>query len=231
MIEVTATEAFHTTWPGAVVGLTAVYGIDNPDSHPALDTEKFRLEAELRNRYAGQTRAELRRHPALEAYERYYRHFGNTYHVQLQLESVALKGKPIRSVSALVEAMFMSELETGLLTAVHDLDTLNPPLTIDVARETTTYIAASGKETTLKRDDIHMTDAGGVVCNILYGQDSRTRVTSRTTNALFVVYTPPGIMRDELAAHFDMVARLVRLFSPNANGREPTLLAASTNMK
>lgn len=231
MIEVSATPAFHTTWPDAVVGVMAVHGIENPDKHAALNAEKARLEAELRDRYAGQNRADLRAQSTLAAYERYYRRFGNTYHVQLQLESVALKGKPIASVSALVEAMFMSELETGLLTAVHDLDTLSPPLTIDVARDTTTYVTASGKEATLKQDDIHMTDADGVVCSILYGQDARTRVTSQTTNALFVVYAPPGILREEITRHFALISRLAGLFSPNATSLEPTLFVASGDVR
>ena len=58
----------------------------------------------------------------IQAYAAYYERFNKTYHVQLQLESVALKGKSIPRVSALVEAMFMAELENLLLTAGHDLD-------------------------------------------------------------------------------------------------------------
>ena len=226
MIDVSATDAFHSTWPGATVGVMAIESLENPGSHPALDAEKTRLEVVLRERHAGQTRADLRATPTLAAYERYYRRFGNTYHVRLQLESVALKGKPIASVSALVEAMLMSELETGLLTAIHDLDSIAAPLVIDVARGTETYLTASGRETTLKPDDIFMTDSSDVICSILYGQDARTRVTSETRNALFVVYAPPGIAPAGVEWHLALIDRLVRLESPNATSDRPVLVVA-----
>ncbi len=57
----------------------------------------------------------------LPAYASYYRAFDKTYHVLGQLKSVAVKGKAIPSVAALVEAMFIAELHNGLLTAGHDL--------------------------------------------------------------------------------------------------------------
>ena len=48
-----------------------------------------------------------------------------------QLESVAVKGKPLASPSALVRAMFAVELHNLLLTAGHDADTVQPPLVVD----------------------------------------------------------------------------------------------------
>ena len=46
----------------------------------------------------------------IPAYNACYKGFKKTYHVQLQLESVALKGRSIPRVAALMEAMFMAEL-------------------------------------------------------------------------------------------------------------------------
>ena len=86
-----------------------------------------RLESQLRERFAGQTRGDLDQLPVLQAYAAYYKRFKKTYHVQLQLESIAFKGKPIPSVAALVEAMFMAEVKNMLLTAGHDLDALQLP--------------------------------------------------------------------------------------------------------
>src|SRR3972149_5587868 len=83
--------------------------------------------------------------PRLQAYAAYYKRWGKTYHVQLQLESVALKGKPITRASALVSAMVASELEHLLLTAGHDLDAVAPPVTLTVAAGAEGYQLLGGR--------------------------------------------------------------------------------------
>ena len=65
------------------------------------------------------------------AYRDYYKRFDKTYHVQLQLESLLFKGKSIPSVAGLVDAMFMAEMKDWLLTAGHDLDSLQLPLRLE----------------------------------------------------------------------------------------------------
>ena len=77
--------------------------------------------------------------PSLQVYDAYYKRFKKTYHVQLQLESIAFKGKSIPSVAALVEAMFMAEVKNMLLTAGHDLDTLQLPARLDVTKGDEVY--------------------------------------------------------------------------------------------
>ncbi len=119
-MDVHLTDAFRTAYPGASVGILAVDGVENPPGHPALAEHVRGIEEELRRRWAGATRADLVQLPELEAYRAYYKRFGKTYHVQLQLESVALKGKPLRASSCLVLAMFAAELHNRLLTAGHD---------------------------------------------------------------------------------------------------------------
>jgi DNA/RNA-binding domain of Phe-tRNA-synthetase-like protein len=203
--------------PDAVLGVLAMRNLRNPASSPELSSAKERLERALRERFAGLSRAELRATPVLDAYARYYRGFGNTYHVQLQLESIVHKGRSIPNVAALVETMFMAELQNQLLTAVHDLATLAPPLRFDVAGDDPPgYVMANGRETTLKPGDIYMTDAVDVICSIIYGQDQRTRVTPHTTEALFVVYAPPGVDPALVATHLNNIVAYVRLVAPGA---------------
>lgn len=215
-LDIVATPAWHEHFPGGAVAILALEGVSNAASHPALDAEKAVLESELRQRYGHLTRPELRSIPALSAYNSYYRRFDKTYHVQLQLESVALKGKSIGSVSALVETMFMAELKNHLLTAVHDLATVDPPLRIDYASEPVPYTLFTGEEGALRPGDMYMADAQGVICSIIYGQDLRTRVTPATTSALYVTYVPPGIESEMVEQHQDDLARYVRLVSPAA---------------
>jgi DNA/RNA-binding domain of Phe-tRNA-synthetase-like protein len=191
--------------------------VRNPDEHAELANAKTELEHALRERFSGMSRAELRAAPVLEAYTRYYRGFGNTYHVQAQLESVVGKGRPIPNVAALVETMFMAELKNQLLTAAHDLATIQPPLRFDVAGDDPpAYTTFTGRETALKPADIYQADADGVICSILYGQDQRTRVTADTTAVLYIVYAPPGIGRELVEQHLLDIQRYARLVAPDA---------------
>lgn len=225
-LDIVATDEWHAAFPGGAVAVLAVDGVANPASHPALDAEKAALETDLRERYAGYTRPDLRSLPALGAYSTYYRRFDKTYHVQLQLESVVLKGKPIGSVSALVETMFMAELKNHLLTAVHDLATIIPPLRIDYADEPTSYTLFTGQEGALRPGDMYMADAQGVICSIIYGQDARTRVTTETTSALFVVYAPPGINAAVIDEHLDDITRYACLVSSTSTVVERRVVVA-----
>lgn len=213
---VAATNEWHAAFPGGAVAVLALDGVANPSNHAALDAEKATLESDLRERYGGMTRADLRALPVLGAYAAYYRRFDKTYHVQLQLESVVLKSKPIGSVSALVETMFMAEMKNHLLTAVHDLATIEGPLCVDYAAEPAQYTLANGNEGALRPGDMYMADALGPICSIIYGQDQRTRVTPATRSALFVVYAPPGIARSAIDGHLDDITRYVRIVSPGA---------------
>ena len=152
----------------------------------------------------------------LRAYRSYYGSFGNTYHVQLQLESILHKGKSLPNVSPLVDAVFAAEMETLLLAAGHDADELCFPVKIDQSLGTETFIRINGTEKTLKANDMMMRDAKGVVCSILYGQDQRTPISQKTRQALFVTYVPPGIKAESVAAHLDTIKRNIILFAPDA---------------
>ena len=99
--------------------------------------------------------------PVMAAYHRYYRKFGYTYHVLLQLESVVFKGKSLPNVSPLVDANFAAELETLILTAGHDVALLEAPVVIDVAREGDEIMQMSGAQKDVPVGDMLMRDAQG----------------------------------------------------------------------
>src|ERR671918_58808 len=125
----------------------------NAAEHAALDRVKAELEADLRERFGGLERAALREVGPLPAYAAYYRRFGQRYHVAMQLESVAQKGKSIPRVAALVDAMFIAELRNLLLTAGHDLDALELPVRL-TAGTGESFVAPNGQETTVKAGDM-----------------------------------------------------------------------------
>lgn len=212
----TPSDAWKTTYPGAMMGLLILEDAANLPQHAGLQQEKTALEERLRQRYAALSRAELKVTPPLDAYALYYRRFDKTYHVLLQLESIVHKGKAIFSAGSLVEAMFMAELNNLLLTAAHDLDRLQMPLKLDVAQGNETYLLANGQEQTLKAGDIFMADSNGVICSILYGSDQRSLITPATRRVLFVVYVPPGIEAARLEKHLADISAYVRLTAPQA---------------
>lgn len=162
----------------------------------------------------------------LAIHNAYYKRFNQNYHVQMQIESVALKGKPIPSRAALVEAMFMAELATGLLTAVHDLDELREPVTVDLTTGDERYVRYDGVEETCKPGDMAMSDEIGVLTSVTQGPTTHARATQATRNALFCVYVLPGIPLSTLDCHLDTIERYVRLISPTAQFNSRQILTA-----
>jgi DNA/RNA-binding domain of Phe-tRNA-synthetase-like protein len=214
MFEVTS--AWKSKYPDAYAGVLVMRGVSNPAHHPELEKQKDGLEEQLRAQFSGQDRATIASQPVLRAYEEYYRRFKKTYHIQLQLESIVLKGKSIPSVAALVEAMFMAEMRDLLLTAGHDLDALHLPLTLDIANGNETYTLLRGDQQTLKPGDMMISDQEGVISSIIYGPDQRTQITSQTTNVIFTAYAPPGIEEQKVLEHLQHINKNVMIFAPLA---------------
>lgn len=209
-------EKWKETYPDAHVGVLVLHNVENPSHHTELEKRKAALEEELRSRFSGQDRAALLENPVLQAYAAYYRGFKKTYHVQLQLESILFKGKSIPNVATLVEAMFMAEMDDLLLTAGHDLDALQLPLTLDVVQGTETYILMRGDPQTPKARDMMISDGGGIISTIIYGPDGRTQIASQTRNAIFTVYAPSGIDTGIVEGHLKKIQKNVQVIAPNA---------------
>jgi DNA/RNA-binding domain of Phe-tRNA-synthetase-like protein len=207
---------WKAAYPDAHVGVLVMRAVANPPHHAELEQHKSALEQDLRKRYAGQDRAALAGLPVLQAYAAYYRRFKKTYHVQLQLESILFKDKPIPSVAALVEAMFMAEVKNLLLTAGHDLDTVQAPLTLDVAQGTERYTLLRGQEQALKAGDMFIRDGAGVISSIIYGPDQRTAINAQTRHVVFTVYAPAGIPAEGVSDHLQDLQQNVRLITPEA---------------
>jgi DNA/RNA-binding domain of Phe-tRNA-synthetase-like protein len=212
----TISEAWKNMYPGAAVGLLAMQDVANPEGHAALDQRKEALEKELRIRFASYDRASLRELPVLKAYHNFYKRFDKTYHVQLQLESLVFKGKPIPRVAALVECMFMAELKNQMLTAMHDMDILDLPVRLDVADGSEGFIAYNGEEKVLKPGDMYIADRQGVISSVIYGPDQRTRIRPETRRALFTTYAPPGIDEKMVWEHLEDIRANVHLITPEA---------------
>lgn len=226
MLSITATADWRSSHPGAVIGLLELTGVANDSSSSALDDRKRATEARLRERYHGFTRPDFLALPVLAAYDRYYNRFDKTYHVLLQVESIVLKSKSLPNVSPLVDANFIAEVETLVLTAGHDVDRLQKPVVMDVARPGEQMTQMNGAVKTFRAGDMIMRDAGGISCSIIYGQDNRSPISPATSHVLYVAYVPPGVPSATVEAQFDNIEANIRLFAPTAAVEQRRVIAA-----
>ena len=216
---ISVSKEWKAAYPGCFFGLLAMEGLENKAICPRLGEKREGLEGFLRLQHAGKGRKDLLSDGKYAAYEAYFRKFGQGYPVLHQLESVALKGKPIFSPSAVVSAMFMAELENGLLTAGHDLAKVHLPLVLGSATGEETYEAMGGKPRTLQKGDMFLADRAGILSSVLYGPDNRSFITEATTEVLFTVYGVPGIQAFDLEAHLEEIEALVRIVCPKVSTR------------
>jgi DNA/RNA-binding domain of Phe-tRNA-synthetase-like protein len=226
MLSISTTEEWRSAHRGAVIGLLELSGVDNSRPSSRLDERKRATEAHLRERYRGFARQEFLALPVMAAYERYYKRFNKTYHVQLQVESIVLKGKSLPNVSPLVDANFVAEVETLVLTAGHDVARLRGAIAIDVSQEGDRIAQMQGGTKAIRPGDMMMRDANGVCCSILYGQDNRSPISCATSHVLYVAYVPVGVPTEAVEAQLGKIKANVRLFSPEVTVEQHRLLSA-----
>jgi DNA/RNA-binding domain of Phe-tRNA-synthetase-like protein len=226
MLAISETDTWRTAHPGAVVGLLEMAGLVNAGASPPLNKRKREIEAGLRDRYQRFTRREFLALPAMADYDRYYTRFNKTYHVQLQLESIVLKGKRLPDVSPAVDANFMAEVETLVLTAGHDADKLCGPIVIDVSRDGEQMTQMNGAPRIIRAGDMIMRDAEGIRCSIIYGQDARSPISPATSRVLYVAYAPGGVAADLVERQLQRIEEHLRLVSPDVTTEQRRLLTA-----
>ena len=226
MLLISGTDEWRSAHPGASIGLLELTGADNAHASPELDARKREVEARLRERYRGFARKAFLALPVMAAYEQYYKRFDKTYHIQLQLESIVLKGKSLPNVSPLVDANFMAEMETLVLTAGHDVAKLQGELTIDVSQDGDVITQMNGVTRAIRAGDMVMRDAGSMSCSILYGQDNRSPISAETSHVLYVAYGPVGVPVEVVEEQLRMIEEHVRLFAPALVVEQHRLLTA-----
>jgi DNA/RNA-binding domain of Phe-tRNA-synthetase-like protein len=226
MLMISASDDWRASHPGATIGLLEMTGIDNTGSSARLNERKREIEARVRGRYKGFSRPDFLSLPVMAAYDRYYRRFNKTYHVQLQLESIVLKGKNLPDVSPAVDSNFMAEMETLVLTAGHDGAMLRGPISMDVSRDGDQMTQMNGQSKAMPAGDMIMRDTDGICCSIIYGQDARSPIAPQTSRVLYVAYAPAGVPADVVDAQLRAIEDNVRVFSTNATVEQRRLITA-----
>jgi DNA/RNA-binding domain of Phe-tRNA-synthetase-like protein len=178
----------------------------------------------LRQEYAQFTRKDFLTLPVMAANEKYYRHFDKTPHVLLQIESIVMKGKNLPEVSPLVDANFIVEMNTLVLTAGHDADKLEEPVLIDVSRADDELTPMNGPTRLIRSGDMIMRDRHGVCCSIIYGQDNLSPISDTTRHAIYIAYAPAGVPEEAVWALLRGIEENVRLFASQATVEQCRIL-------
>ena len=207
----TIDNAVSEAFPGVKMGVLAMTNVNaSAPLAPSVFTEAMN---EIQRRYGQLDRAGLKGKHPIDEYVAYYKKFGYSYHVLAQLESVLQGKKQVRAASGLLQAMFLTELESMLLTAGHDLVKLQMPISLQVASGDETYQSISGRETTAVRGDLIVCDGGGVLSSIMRGPDFGSRITASTSGVLFTIYAPPGVHTAEIKTNLHKLEEMIRSFS------------------
>jgi DNA/RNA-binding domain of Phe-tRNA-synthetase-like protein len=201
-------------YPGFKIGIVALKNIEQSPSPKQLQDMKAEAEDKIRAEYAGFSREQVNTIPTIAAYNKYYKLFDKTYHVRAQVESI-IKGKNLPDISGLFDAMFLAEVKNMILTAGHDLDSLELPIHLSVAAEEENYEGMKGVTRNTYKNDLYMRDGQGIISAIISGPDDRSKITPATTNALFACYAPAEISAIQMTTHLKDMADSIALFSPN----------------
>jgi DNA/RNA-binding domain of Phe-tRNA-synthetase-like protein len=188
---------------------------------------KRTLEAELRERWGEADKQTMLADPTLAAYERHDRTFGQNYHVTMQIRSIAQKGKAIPDRNPVIEAMFMTELRTGVLAAAQDCAALQMPIVVESADGTEAYQRYDGVEERCKAGDQVMLDsAGKVLTSIAQGPTSHGLVREESTDIAYCFYFPAGVTDDVIDEALRYLDACVRAACPHADKAGTAMVTA-----
>ncbi|MBX3071482.1 MAG: hypothetical protein KF883_13335 [Thermomicrobiales bacterium] len=212
----TVTEAWRENWPGATGGILAIRGFQPTGRPEPFDESLTETEELLIDQFAPLEREAIRQTGNIAHYHRYYRSFGQNYHVQHQIESIAKKGRKIPRRQILVEIGFKWELRNGILTGVHDLADVAFPVVLDSAAEPVAYQGYGEHQAEVRQNDMYYRDGVDVLSSIVGGPSHHGRIQESTGAALFTVYGVPGVAAAEIESHLQQLWADVRLIEPNA---------------
>lgn len=224
---VTMDPTWKTVWPQAHVGVMAVSGLAAPERCKALGDKKIELMRSLRSRFPD--KESILSWHTMRAYADYFKRYKKTYHVLIQVESVACKGKALPNVSPVVEAMFMAELDHAILTAGHDVDALQGSVRLLAAQGGEMYEGIGGRRQEVKALDMAMMDGAGIIASVIGGPDERTKIMPQTRRCMFVAYAPAGIAVANVKRHLEDIGEYLQLFSPALQVEELTIFGNEEN--
>jgi DNA/RNA-binding domain of Phe-tRNA-synthetase-like protein len=123
-----------------------------------------------------------------------------------QLDRAARKGLP--KILPLVDALLACEMTTGLLMGVQDWSAVRGELVYGACETQESFEGMRGPVTCSPGEPV-LQDGEGVIASYFQGPDRRTRVSPETRDAVFFVFTAPGLGAEDVEAGVAAVEALL----------------------
>ncbi|MFV0423591.1 phenylalanine--tRNA ligase beta subunit-related protein [Oleidesulfovibrio sp.] len=219
-------DAVFERHPQTIMGTMAVRRLDTPKDEAGWARLKAQELAAFKEYHSAYERKNALSQAPLSCYGTYYKQFKKTYPVLLQMESVLLKGRGVDSPCTAVETMFLAEVKHGLLVAGHDAEKLSGGYSLRVAEGGETFTVVTGKERTLKTDDLYIADGEAILSSVLEGQDYASRLTGSSTAAVYCAYGLCGVTVQQMQDFFADLAHYITTAYPQAVVSPPRIMQA-----
>ncbi|HEY2914033.1 MAG TPA: phenylalanine--tRNA ligase beta subunit-related protein [Candidatus Angelobacter sp.] len=143
----------------------------------------------------------------IQAFDKFFTENGFRSPLGPQFEMVRSKGLPSRS--ALVKALLLAEMSTGLLMGAQDAAAIQGELVYDLASAGETFKGMRGT-VQCREGEIVLRDAEGIIASLFQGPDHRTRLAKATRDVIFFVFAVPGINTEQIREGTDTIRELFK---------------------
>lgn len=202
-MQIQLTSDLKNLYPESIFGSLIIRDFPNIQSHETLEERKRDLERRIK-----EGEGEVERSIMIKKYDSYFKQWKKTYPIEFQIKTIK-DGRRFPKVSALVDVMFLAELNSCILTSGHDLDKIQGNLTFNVSSGGELYLKLNNQEQKLKQSDVILNDEEGLLASILYGPAKRTSITMKAKNALYFAWCPYITDEELIKAHLNEILSYV----------------------
>ncbi len=150
----------------------------------------------------------------IQKYDAFYKKFDSKVPMEFQLKSIAAN-KDVPANNPILTCMFLAELKNVVLTAGHDMTELGDTIRVSLSKGGEEYRRINEKPQRLKRTDVFASDGKGIISSVLYGPDSRTKITGDTRKCVFMCYAF-GLTEEEVRQHMSDIRDYLGLLSKDS---------------
>jgi len=198
-------------FPELAVCLGVVKGITVERTNPKIEELKAQIIEEARRIHQLEG---LKNNPVVRAYRDFYWKL-NIDPTKIRPSGEALlrrilRGKPLPTISTVVDAYNLASLKTIIPLSGFDLKLLNPPLQIRFSKENEKF-QGIGMVTPimLKSNMLVLADKTRILCVYPYRDADATKITQETREVVIVGYGAPGITEDQLKNAVEMTLKFI----------------------
>lgn len=158
---------------------------------------------------------ELKDHPVVRAYRDFYWKLGidptKTRPSGEALLRRVLRGKPLPTISTVVDAYNLASLKTIIPLSGFDLKLLKPPLHVRFSRENEEFCGIGmQKPIKLKGNMLVLADERQILCIYPYRDSDATKITGSTKKVAVIGYGAPGISKQQLQNAVETAVSFIR---------------------